>query len=116
MSDIKISRALEMQRELWEKNKNHKNPLEPEFAKLSFLWMMEEVGECIAIVKKKGDDQIMNNEEVRHHFIEEIVDVNMYMAQIMLRFGITPEEFSTVFEEKHERNMNRNYNNEYKDK
>ena len=52
--------------------------------------MMEEVGECIAIVKKKGDDQIMNNEEVRHHFIEEIVDVNMYMAQIMLRFDITP--------------------------
>lgn len=90
MSDIKISRALEMQRELWEKNKNHKNPLEPEFAKLSFLWMVEEVGECIAIVKKKGDDQIMNNEEVRHHVIEEIVDVNMYMAQIMLRFGITP--------------------------
>lgn len=52
--------------------------------------MMEEVGECIAIVKKKGDDQIMNNEEVRHHVIEEIVDVNMYMAQIMLRFDITP--------------------------
>lgn len=36
MSDIKISRALEMQRELWEKNKNHKNPLEPEFLNYHF--------------------------------------------------------------------------------
>lgn len=47
MSDIKISRALEMQRELWEKNKNHRNPLEPEFAKLSFLWMMKKLASAL---------------------------------------------------------------------
>ena len=116
MTDIKISRALEMQRELWELNKENWNPLEPEFAKLSFLWMMEEIGECIAIIKKKGDDAIMNDPEVRKHFIEEMVDVNMYAAQVMLCFGISPEEFSSVFEEKHNKNINRNYQKEYKDK
>lgn len=116
MTDIKISRALEMQRELWEANKDQWHPLEPEFAKLSFLWMMEEVGECIAIIKKKGDDAIMNDPEVRKHFVEEMVDINMYLAQIMLRFNISPEEFATTFEEKHHKNMNRNYKKEYKDK
>ena len=37
--------------------------------------MIEEVGECISIIKKKGDDAIMNDEAVRKAFVEEMGDV-----------------------------------------
>ena len=116
MKDLKISEAIEMQRALYEANKDHWNPLDPKYGKDSFLWMMEEVGECIAIVKKKGHEGIVNDPQVREHFVEEMVDVMMYFSQILLRYGITAEEFAKGFNKKHQKNMQRNYHKEYETK
>ena len=116
MNDIKISEMIQMQKDLYEVNKDTWMRPQPETAKLSFLWMMEEIGECISIIKKKGDDKIMNDPEVRNHFVEEMVDVFMFANQILLKYNVSPEEISEIFKLKHEKNMNRNFKEEYKDK
>lgn len=113
--DLKVSEMLKMQRELWEENKEKWQPIEPEFGKISLLWMIEEVGEVISIIKKKGDKEIMNNPEVRKAFVEELSDVYMYYNDTLLRFGITPEEISDAYVSKHNKDMKRNYSKEYKD-
>lgn len=37
----------------------------------------------------------------------------MYFTDTLLRYGITPEEFSQAYIQKHNRNMGRNYTAEY---
>ncbi len=80
------------------------------------LWMIEEIGESIAIIKKKGDAAIIEDESVRKAFCEEMSDVLMYFNDTLLRYGITPKEISEAYIAKHERNMGRNYAEEYKNK
>ena len=38
----------------------------------------------------------------------------MYYMDTLLRYQITPEEISKTYQEKHNRNMGRNYAEEYK--
>ena len=71
--------------------------------------MIEEMGECISIIKKKGIESIMQDKEVRERFLEEITDVQNYYVEVLDRLSITPEEFSETYIKKHEYNMNRNY-------
>ena len=71
------------------------------------LWMMIEAGEVADIIKKKGDDAILNDPETRHHFTEEVCDVLMYLNDVLLCYGITPNEVENVYLEKHKRNMSR---------
>lgn len=78
--------------------------------------MIEEMGEAISIIKKKGDNEIMTNEEVRKAFVEEMSDVLMYYNETLLRYGITANEISTAYVQKHNKNMKRNYKEEYKHK
>lgn len=113
MKDLKISDVMKMQVELYELNKENWNPLEPKYGKDSFLWMIEETGECIAIIKKKGYQDIVDDSNVRDHFIEEMADIMMYYSQILLRFGISAEELSDITFAKHQKNINRNYKKEY---
>lgn len=113
MKDLKISDVMKMQFNLYELNRENWNPLEPEYGKDSYLWMIEEIGECIAIIKKKGYQEIINNDDVRRHFVEEMADVLMYYSQILLRFGISADELSEVTFAKHQKNMERNYKEEY---
>ncbi|MDE6925264.1 MAG: nucleotide pyrophosphohydrolase [Acetatifactor sp.] len=96
-----------IQRELQEKYKDKWGGLSPETAKSTLLWLYGEAGEVGDIIKKKGPAQIMNNEAVRTHFIEELCDVMMYFNDLMLCYDITPEEFERVYREKHRRNMER---------
>lgn len=114
MKDLSVFEMMELQRKLHEIHKDSWSPLTKEYARNSLLWTVEELGEVIAIVKKKGEDKIMNDSVVRNHFIEELSDVFMYLTDVMLRFDISSEEFSTMFREKCNRNMDRNYNKEYK--
>ena len=109
MSDLKISQRLDYQRQLYEQHKDNWNPHEPEFAHYSLLWSIEEIGECIAIIKKKGHEAIMDNPNVRRHFIEETCDVMMYWLDMLDSFGITAEEFCTEFERKANKNLNRSW-------
>lgn len=50
---------------------------------------------------------IMEDTEVRKHFIEEMCDVLMYFNDVMLCYDISIEELKTVYLQKHKRNMER---------
>lgn len=112
--DLKVSEMLDMSYKLWENNKDTWAPMEPEYARSFILYMIEEVGESIAIIKKKGEAEIMNNSDVREHFVEEMGDVIMYFMDVLNRFHISPQEFSKIYVEKFQTNMKRNYEEQYK--
>ena len=81
----------------------------PEGGPFSLLWSMDELGEAISIIKKKGSYGIMENPAVREHFIEEIADHLMYVIDMMECYSITAEEFETAYVKKFERNMGRSW-------
>lgn len=71
------------------------------------LWLIAELGEVIDIVKRDGTERIMTEDAVRTHMVEELCDVLMYFNDVMLCYGITPEELKEEYVTKHNRNMNR---------
>ncbi len=113
MSDLKISDMQKMQYELWEKYKEKWSPLEPEFARNSLLWMFEEIGEVIAIIKKRGENEIMSDSDLRKEFVEELADVLMYFNDVFMRYNVSPEEISDAYIKKHNKNMGRDFNSEH---
>jgi hypothetical protein len=50
MNDIKISDMLNMQKDLYEMHKDKWTPLEAEYGRNFIHWIIEEIGECIAII------------------------------------------------------------------
>ncbi len=113
--DLTISQLMQCQRDQYEAHKDIWHPRDPERGRHHILYMIEEVGETIAILKKKGEAQIMEDPAVRAAFVEELVDVSMYFTDVLLCFDITPEEFSQAFLKKFQKNMGRNYTAEYKE-
>ena len=107
MGDFGFDMMQEIQRELQEKYKNKWNPLIPQRGRDSLLWMMIEAGEIADVIKKQGDDSIVNDADVRVHFIEEMCDTLMYFNDVMLCYGITPAELKKVYLDKHKKNMYR---------
>ncbi len=97
----------EMQQELQEKYKDKWSPISPACAREKLLWMMIEAGEMADVIKKDGDEQIMNDKQVREHFIEEMCDTLMYLNDVMLCYRIEPEELEAKYLQKHQRNMKR---------
>lgn len=115
-TDLKMSEMLKLSTDLWEKHKNKWSPMNPEYGRDSILYMIEEIGEVIAIIKKKGESEIMDNPTVRAHFVEELCDVMMYYTDALNRFKISPEEFSKSYLKKFEYNMKRDYEKQYAEK
>ena len=113
--DLSISQMMQLQKELFELHKDKWTPMEPEFGKDFILWMIEETGEAIAILKKKGHAAVMEDEAVRKAFLSEMADILMYYHDILLRFGVTAEEISRAYAEKHGYDMHRDYESEYKE-
>ncbi|HJC25315.1 MAG TPA: nucleotide pyrophosphohydrolase [Candidatus Eisenbergiella merdavium] len=107
MEKMTFETMQEMQRELQEKYKGRWAELSPEKARQQLLWMYGEMGEVGDIMKKKGNEEIMHNDEVRAHFIEEMCDVMMYFNDVLLCYDIKPEELEKIYLEKHRRNMGR---------
>ena len=107
MSNFGFNEMQVIQMELQEKYIDKWGGLSPEKGREQLLWMMIEAGEIADIIKKDGDEKIVNNEEVRNHFIEEICDVLMYLNDVMLCYSIKPEELETTYLEKHHKNMER---------
>lgn len=107
--NLTISEMRKMQDELYELNKEKWSDRNPEDGKNHLLYMVEEMGECISIIKKKGINSIMEQGHVRERFVEEISDVLMYYNEVLIRFGITPEELSEAYIKKYETNIHRNY-------
>lgn len=114
--DLKISQLKEMQFKLYELNKEKWNDMSPNHAKDHILYMVEEIGECISIIKKKKIDNVMNDEHIRNRFIEELSDVLMYYIEVLNRLNISAEEFTKIYIEKYNTNMKRNYEEENKKK
>ena len=106
--NLRISDLLKMQTELQDSHPQW-GGTPPSAARNQLLWGIGEIGEVIDIIKKRGDDEIMNNPETRRHFIEEMADVEMYLMDVLLCYGITAEEYSDVHARKHARNMKRDY-------
>lgn len=113
--DLTLSDMLEMQRSLFEPHKDIWHPMEPEYGKDFILYMMEEIGETIAILKKKGCDSVVADPEVRAAFLEEMSDVLMYYNDVLLRFHVTSQELAETYLRKHARNMGRDYTHEYEE-
>lgn len=111
--DLTISQMLYMQRELWERHASDLAPLTEQYGKDSFLWMIEEIGECISIIKKRGASAVVDDPSVRNAFTEELSDILKYYFDVLLRFGVSSAELSEAFQKKHEKNMNRNFKEEY---
>lgn len=114
--DLKLSELKEMQMKLFEKNKEYWHDMEPKYAKDHLLYMVEEMGECISIIKKKKIDAIMNDEHIRKRMVEELGDVLMYYIEVLNRLDISAEEFTNVYLEKYNTNLNRDYENDNKKK
>lgn len=112
--DLSISQIMQMQKSLYAIHAHEWQPMEPEYGKDFLLYTVEELGEVIAILKKKGNG-IMEDPTVRAAFLEEMADVMMYYTDTLLRYHVTAEEISEAYVKKHQRNMGRNYTEEYKE-
>ena len=107
MSEFTMNEILEMQRALQEKYKDKWEPICPETGKNKMLWMIGEIGEVADIVKKHGHEAAVTDPALRSALVEELADVLMYYGDILLCYGITPEELKTSYEAQFKRNMSR---------
>ena len=107
MIDFTINEMLEMQKSLQEQYKDKWEPIEPETGKNKLLWMLGEVGEVIDIVKKNGGTKASQDAELRQNLVEEMADVLMYYNDVLLCYGISPEELKQSYTSKFEKNMKR---------
>lgn len=107
MENLGFSEMQEMQVRLQEKYFEKWGGLSPEKAREKLLWMIGEAGEAADVIKQNGDAEIMKNGKTREHFIEEMCDVMMYFNDVLLCYGIKPEEIRKIYLEKYERNMSR---------
>lgn len=107
MTDLSIKEMQEMQRALQEKYKEKWGGLYPEKFDTLMLYLFAEAGEAVDVVKKNGHSKVLEDDTVRDHFIEEMADVLMYFNDVLLCYGITPEEFTAIYRKKHETNMSR---------
>ncbi len=111
--DLSIAQMMTMQQDLYARHAGQWSPPEPEYGKEFMLYLVEELGETIGILKKKGAKAIVDDPLTRQAFLEEMADVLMYYHEILIRFHVSPEEISAAYIKKHNRNMGRDYSGEY---
>lgn len=107
MNDLNFTQMQAIQTELQEKYKDKWLPIIPANGRNQLLWMLIEAGEMADIIKKKGDAKIMDEPETRRHFVEEACDILMYLNDVLMCYGINPDELTEVYLQKHKRNMSR---------
>ena len=108
-NNLGFARMLEIQKELQDKYAGIWEPIGPGAANDKLLWGIGEMGEVIQILKKRGAQEVVDNPDTRRHFIEEMCDVYMYMADVLNCCSITADEVAEVYEAKHAYNMRRDY-------
>ncbi len=107
MADFNMNEMLQMQKVLQERYANRWEPICPATGQNKLLWMIGEIGEVIDIVKKHGGEKASADDTIRKDLIEELADVLMYYNDVMLCYGITPEELKQTYIDKFKRNMTR---------
>ena len=107
MKDFGIGEMLGMQKALQERYGDRWEAISPEAGKHKLLCMIGETGEVIDIVKKHGGEAACRDPELRERLVEELADVLMYYNDVLLCYGVSPEELRQAFTAKFERNMRR---------
>ena len=107
METFTLNEMQEMQKKLQEKYQGKWEPIEIETGKNKMLWMIAEMGEVIDIVKKNGAQKAVTEPALRNDLVEELADVLMFYNDILLCYGITPEELKKAYVAKFEKNMTR---------
>ena len=107
MADFSINEMQQMQMALQDKYKDKWEEIGPDTGKNKLLWMIGEIGEVIDIIKKHGGHHATSDATTRKALVEEMADVLMYYNDVMLCYGITPEELKQAYQKKFERNMTR---------
>ncbi len=107
MEDLSVGEMLEMQKTLQEKYRDRWEGISPEVGKNKILWMIGEAGEVIDIIKKHGDEAACRDEKLRAHLVEELADVLMHFGDVLLCYGISPEELKRSYVAKFQKNMTR---------
>ena len=107
MDDLTFTQMQDWQRALQEKYLAKWGGLSPQVGREKLLWMLAEAGEAAQVLKHDGDDGVLHDAAVREHFIEEMCDVLMYCNDVLLCYGVTPQELSQIYEKKFNRNMAR---------
>lgn len=107
MEPFTLNEMQEMQKKLQEKYQGQWEPIEIETGKNKMLWMIAEMGEVIDIVKKNGAQKAVTELALRNDLVEELADVLMFYNDILLCYGITPEELKQAYVAKFEKNMTR---------
>lgn len=107
MENFSFEEMQAIQKQLQEKYKYKWTPLSPEIGKDQLLWLLIELGEVADVIKKSGNQKILDDKEVRTHFIEELCDVLMYFNDVMLCYNISIDELKEVYLQKHKKNMER---------
>ena len=105
--DLRISDLLAMQRELQDRHLDDWGGTPPERARDQLLWGIGEIGEVIDIVKKNGGERAASDPALRAHLVEELADVLMYYNDVLLCYGISPDELKAAYTAKFEKNMTR---------
>ena len=108
-NDLAVSDMLNLQQRLYEQHKDVWRPRVPENYASQLLGAVSEIGEAIDVIKKRGEDEIMSRAEIRHHFIEEIGDVYMYLMNVLLCYKISAAEFAQTYAGKADYNLKRDY-------
>lgn len=104
---LDILQMKEMQEKLQARYAGWWEPIDPQHGLNKLMWMTAEVGEAAQLLKRRGAQGIMQDGKVRADFVEELCDVLMYFNDVLLCYGITPEEFEASYRGKHKRNMTR---------
>ncbi len=107
MNRLTFEEMQRMQEELREKYAHLWGGLDPEKGVGTLLWLYGELAEAGDILKKEGSRAVMENGKTRAHFIEELCDALMYLNDLMLCYGIKPDELEQIYREKHRINMSR---------
>lgn len=107
MTDFTMAQMQQMQKALQDRYKDQWEPICPEIGKNKLLWMIGEIGEVIDIVKKHGDAEAVQDAALRSALVEELADVLMYYNDVLLCYGIKPEELKQAYTEKFQKNMDR---------
>ena len=94
MKDLSIGDMRRMQDELQKKYGADWIQLTPENGHYSVLWAVSEIGEVVDVIKKQGDQAIMEDPETREHFISEVADVTMFLMDLLTCYHISTEEFA----------------------
>lgn len=104
---LDLQEMQKLQQALQERYAGWWEPVDPEHGKNKLLWMLAELGEVIQLIKRNPTDALLGQDELRHDLVEEMADVLMFFNDVLLCYGISPEEFEEIYRAKLARNMNR---------